>query len=302
MSTSRILIKQGSIIYRFMRFETSSDGGLIALVDRDPRSKRGGYNWTIDPATFEASSPPLPVDPQDDRPLPSFRFSLHPTGLIHRYAEGVRQGTLHIEPLHALTKLWTFGIISIPRPARLDLLDEKKHRHDVQAIFEVPDNITERLTFVVEIGPQPQQPQSIGIGLNYELYSLIVRVVPSPKLPPEITAEHFVCAMANTGLKEPIDKAAAELKFYQRIHGQSAFVFREDRGGAYVAMAIVPMAKPPKLSIGFNRPDLRIEIIAFEKDKAPTHKVRFWICDKGGRNKTEDLRQHIISVELDAQL
>jgi hypothetical protein len=74
---------------------------------------------------------------------------------------------------------------------------------------------------------------------------------------------------------------SAELGFYQRIHGQSAFIFREDRGGAYVAMAVVPMAKAPKLTIGFNRPDLKIEIIPYETSNEPRHKVRFWICDKG---------------------
>jgi hypothetical protein len=66
--------------------------------------------------------------------------------------------------------------------------------------------------------------------------------------------------------------------------------------------ALVPMARAPVLKIGFNRPDLSIEIIACETPTQPTHKVRFWIRDRGGRNKADDLRKHVVSIELDARL
>jgi hypothetical protein len=301
MSTARILIKQGAILYRFMRFETSSDGSIVVLVDRDPRSKRGGHSWQIDISSGQ-SSRPIAAEPEDDRPLPSFRFTVHTTGVIHRYAEGVRRGTILIEPLHHLTQLWPFAFVSIPSPSGLDQFDETKHRHDISATLEIPENVSERISFHVEIGPKPQEPQSFGAALNYELYSVVVRTVPSLNFPAEITSEHFVAGMVDTGPKAGIDKETAELSFYQRIHGPGAFIFREDKGGAYIAMAAVRMARPPDLKIAFGRPDLRIEVIRFEKGKEPTHKVRFWICDKGGRNKTEDLRQFITSVELNAQL
>jgi hypothetical protein len=115
--------------------------------------------------------------------------------------------------------------------------------------------------------------------------------------------DHFVHGMPSVGPFEQrqTDRVSAELGFYQRIHGRGAFIFREE-GGAYVAMAIVPMVKPPKLTIGFDRPDLRLELIPYDLGKDPPHKVRFWICDKGGRNRIEDLRRHIRSVELDARL
>lgn len=301
MSTARILIKQGDIVYRFMRFETSSDGSLIVLVDRDPRSKLGGYSWQSD-SLNNVTGPLVPAAAARDRMLPSARFSIHTTGVVHRYAEGERKATLQIEPLHSITRLSSVGVVSIPRISRLDLFDRAKHRHETEAVLEFPENVSERITFVLELGPKPQQPQSFGVALNYELYSAVARIVPNSTWPPEITAEHFVYAMLHTGMQTPVDKAAAELEFYQRIHGRSAFIFREDKGGAYVAMAVMPMVKSPKLAIGFSRPDLRIEIIPFEEGKAPTHKVRFWICDKGGRNKTEDLRRYITSVELNAEL
>jgi hypothetical protein len=300
MSTARILIKQGEIVYRFMRFETSSDGSLIILLDRDAKSKRGAMSGNFDPLSNKWAAFTHNED-IGDHPLPSFRFTVHTTGVIHRYADGARKGTIQIEPLYALTKLTGIGIVSIPRPSRLDLFSGTKHRHDTEAVLSIPENISERITFIIELGPKPQEPQSFGVGLNYELYSVVIRVIPNLDFPLEVS-EHFVAVMRDTGLQSQIDKAAAEIKFYQHTHGYGAFIFREDKGGAYLAMAAVPMAKPPKLTISFKRPDLQIEIIPFDEGKQPRHKVRFWICDKRGRNKTEDLRQYITSIELDANL
>ena len=300
MPTSRVLLKQGDLLYRFVRFETSSDGSLVILMDRDARSKRGSMRGALNvldpsaPITFTAD------EVFSDEPLQSFKFTAHTTGLIHRYASGKREGTIQIEPLHSLTRLATFGIISIPLISRLDSYDEGKHLHAVAPVLEFPDNFFERLTFAIELGPKPQEPKSFGVALNYELYSVVVRIIQNPKFPSDV-ANHFISAMADTGLQNKINKVEAELQFYQRIHGRTPFVFREDKGGAYVAMAIAPMVKPPKLTIGFSRPDLRIEIIPFEGEQ-PNHKIRFWICDKGGRNKTDDLRQYITSVEFDARL
>jgi hypothetical protein len=296
MSTARILIKQGSQIFRFLRFEASTDGSLILFLDRDARSKRGSMDTNEDGVL-------VPNGNVSDRALPSGRFSIHTTGVIHRYAAGERKATIHIEPLHALTKVTLIGFVSFPRISRLDPFDETNDRCDTAATLEIPEDVFERITFAIEIGPKPQQPATFGVALNYELYSAIVRLAPNPSLPPELS-EHFIHGMLTEGRfdERQIDKANAELAFYQRIHGRSVFIFREDRGGAYVIMAVVPMARTPKLNIGFDRNDLRIEVIPFEKHREPTHKVRFWICDKGGRNKKDDLRKHVTSVELNAEL
>jgi hypothetical protein len=296
MPTARVLIKQGSTVYRFMRFDTSADGSLLAFLDRDPCSHRGGYS-TNEEGIF------VPDEDVSGLPLPSCKFSIHTTGEIHRYAGGDRKSTIHIEPLYALTKVAVVGFISIPRPSRLDPFVESKHRHDAVAILNIPEDVSERISFAVELSPAPQQPITYGVALNYEIYSAIVRVMPTGNIAPEL-AEHFIHGMPRAGQfdKRQIDKANAELAFYQRIHGRTPIVFREDRGGAYVLLAVVPMRTAPKLKIGFDRDDLKIEIIPFEPLVEPTHKVRFWICDKGGRNKKDDLRQHIKSIELNAEL
>jgi hypothetical protein len=108
MSTARILIRQGTAVYRFMRFETSSDGSLVILVDRDPRLKRGGMSGRYN-SNEEAIF--TPDDHTSDRPVPSYKFSAHTTGIVHRYAAGKRKSTVQIEPLYALTKLWTIGVV-----------------------------------------------------------------------------------------------------------------------------------------------------------------------------------------------
>jgi hypothetical protein len=265
MTTARILLKQGASTYRFLRFETSTDGSLIVIIDRDASTKRGAMRMGDD-GIF------VPDEIDSGEILPSGRFSIHTTGEIHRYAGGKRQGTIHIEPLHALTKLALVGFLSIPRTSRLDFFDEDKHRQDAVAILDIPEDIFERITFCFEIGPKPQEPQTYGVGLNYELYSIVVRAIPNfLELPPELV-DHFIHGMPNVGLfeKRQTDQVSAELAFYQRIHGPTAFVFREDKGGAYVAMALVPMVRVQNLTIGFDRPDLRIEIIPFETQQEPT--------------------------------
>jgi hypothetical protein len=195
MSTARVLLKQGSAIYRLFRFETSADGSLLAFLDRDPRPSRGGMTMNED-GNFIAE------ETASDRPSPSTRFSIHTTGEVHRYLGGVRKGTIHIEPLHALTRVACVGFVSIPRVSRLDRLDEEKHFHEVAATLDVPEGALSRISFAIEIGPKPHAPETFGVALDYELYSAIVRVVETPlTVAPEMDS-HFIDGMPKVGLFE----------------------------------------------------------------------------------------------------
>ena len=107
MSTARILIKQGDTMYRFMRFEASTDGSLQAFLDRDPRSSRGGM-------TMNENGVFVPEENASDRPTPSTRFSIHTTGEIHRHLGGEQKSTIYIEPLHALTRVHLVGLYQFP--------------------------------------------------------------------------------------------------------------------------------------------------------------------------------------------
>lgn len=296
MSTTRILIAQGGLTYRFLRLETSPDGSLICFLDRDARPKTGG---------FRADSSGLleRYDSNSDKPLPYGRFSIHTTGQVHRYVDGRRADTIHIEPLYQLTRLTWIGFFSIPRPERLDLLDPKRDTSDAEATLEIPDDVSERLTFLLEIGPKPQNPSTYGVALNYEIYSVVIRL-DAPATWANELADHFIHGIPTSGSFSSlqIDKANAELKFHQSVNGPGLSIFREDKGGAYIAMASAPKARVPSLTILFDRRELYIEIIPFDVTTQPTHKLKFWICDKGGRNKTQDLREHIVSVQLDARL
>jgi len=296
MQTARILLKQGDLLYRFMRFESSSDGSIIAIVDRDPRSKRGGAELGRD-GNFE------PLNDASDKALPSTRFSIHTTGIVHRHHAGKRVSTHRIQPIYALTKVSLIGFVSIPRIQRLDPFDATKDQHTVAACLEFPDPSEDRISFGLEIGPKPQTPATFGAALNYEVYSIMVRLVPPPVCVPPHMSDHFIYGGIQVdGKVEPlVDKARAELNFYQQVHGAHIPPFR-DAEGAYIFLAAVRMAKAPELIVSFDRPDLSIEAIPFPGGLQPTHKVRFWICDKGGRNKTADLRKHITSIELRAEL
>ena len=104
MTTARVLLKQKKSIYRFMRFETSEDGSLLAIVDRDPRPKGGSMAMTEDGTFVEDNF-------DTDKPLSSGNFSFHTTGEIHRYAGGLRKSTIHIEPLYMLSNVVVVGFI-----------------------------------------------------------------------------------------------------------------------------------------------------------------------------------------------
>jgi hypothetical protein len=293
MSTTRVLIRQGDTTYRLMLFEARGDGSLLAFLDRDPRSRRGSY-------TTDEKGLIVPEPITDDKALPSAKFSIHTTGAVHRYAGGERKSTIHIEPLHQLTQLVFVAFVSIPCVSRLDFFEAKKHHHTTSATLELDEGVTERITFVLEIGPTPQKPKTFGVALDYEIYSAVVRVEQGLSFPSEI-ANHFIHGMYEKGQFETrqADRESAELGFHQRIHGPTLIVFRE-RSGAYVALAASPMARPPKLALTFKRDDLYVGQVPFDGARQPTHKVRFWICDKGGKNKIDDLRKHIASMRLDA--
>lgn len=296
MPVARVLLRQSDAVYRFLKFDTSSDGSLLAFLDRDPRPR-------IEAMTMSENGTFVPDEVAAVVTVPSAKFSIHTTGEVHRYAGGQRQSTIYIEPLHSLTKITPIAFFSIPQVAKLDGFEEAKHRNDAVAILEIPEHVSERLTFVLELGPQPQQPVTFGVALNYEIYSAVVRLVPNFLNLPTEMVDHFIHGMPVKGQfdKRQTDKATAELGFHQRIHGQASLVFRED-SGAYVLLAEGPMLRAPQLTITFDKPDLRIELIPFDQVTRPTHKVRFWICDKGGRNRTSDLRNQIKSIELSAEL
>lgn len=293
MPTARILIKQADKVYRFMRFEASSDGSLIALLDMDRKPNLGS-------ASLDQSGIFVSDEKISDQEYTSTKLSIHTTGEVHRYLGGLRKGTIYIEPLYALTGLTLLGFESIPRLSRLDVLDEREDRHDVAATLEFPENVASRVSFLIEIGPNPQRPKTFGVTLGYELYSVVVRVNDPPFDIPHGMEEYFFHAMPSVGIFEErqIDEASAELAFYQAAYPQQ-HVFREE-GGAYVVLAGASMRVPPKLIVAFNRDDLFIEQIPSTKKRKRNHKVRFWICDRGGRNKRDDLRSNIVSIQLDA--
>jgi len=296
MSTTRVLIKQGEAVYRFLRLEGSSDGSLLVFLDRDPRSRRQAIALSNDGSFVSEEN-------ASGSPVPSARFSIHTTGTVHRYAGGQRKATVQIEPLPALTTVNPVGFVSIPRPALLDKFDPATHLHDAAATLDIPEEVAQRITFALEIGPKPQEPSSFGVALNYEIYSAVIRVVHISIPGSETMLDHFISGMplATPYAGRQLDKAEAEIAFHQRANPNVPPIFREE-SGAYVVLARVRMRASPLLKVNFDRSDLKIEQIRFDHHAQPSHKVRFWIHDKGGRNKKDDLREHILSVELDAEL
>ena len=291
-STTRVLIRQGGVTYRFMRFEACGDGSLLALLDRDPRSRRGGY-------TSDEKGQIVPEAITDDTPLPSAKFSIHTTGTVHRYAGGKWRGTIYTEPLHRLATLAFVGFISIPCVSRLDPFDEAKHRHDTSATLAVDEGYTERITFALEIGPAPQEPTTDGVALHYEIYSVVVRV--EQEFPIAGTRK----SLHSWHVRKGAIRSSADRQGWRRTRLSSAnpgsitHGFSGSRKRSLRGIRARSDGGPPQLTITFNRRNLHIEQIPFDGPHQPTHKVRFWVCDKGGKNKRDDLREHITWIELE---
>ena len=271
MTIARAIINQAGSSYRFLNFEARPDGSLLIFLDRS---------------------------------VPSAKISCHTTGEIHYYHQGNRRDTFHVEPLYQISGPQTIAFFSIPSPDRLDQFDNNKHMADALAILDVPAEITERMTFAVDLAPSaPAELQTLGIAVNYELYSAVVRLISRSPVP--ITSEivdHFVCGVARptATTSRLVDPANAELAFHRAIHGNGAIVFRAS-AGYYVALAGQPKRIAPQIEVEFDRRDLRAEPVRSDSVGA-THKVAFWICDRGGRNKTDDLRAHITSIAFSADL
>jgi hypothetical protein len=294
MTNSRILLKHGNTIYRFIRIEARPDGSLIVLIDRDPDPKKGSR-------TFKDGTWHPDID-QVGMVLPHGKYSCHITGQVNRYAGGKFMGNFFIEPLHLLTKVALIGIYSIPKPARLNPYDENIHGGDLVAVVEVPTEIDERISFAFELMPLGAPPlDTHGVILNYEIYALAVRLI-EVEVPLDM-ADHFLEGSPKDGEfdSRQLDIAPAEIGFHLAKNGGRPPIYRE-KSGAYMVLASTCMRVPPKLEVKFSDPNLSAEQIPFLGDRLPTHKVRFWIKDRGGRNKSLDLRGQIISVALDSEL
>lgn len=295
MKTSRILINQNGVDYRFLRFERSSDGSIMVIVDRD--SSPG-----IDVRRSFSDGRFLPTSNPDGKREPHARWTVHTSGIVNYRQASESPRTQRIQPLYELTQNWLIGWVSIPAVSRLTPLDHSR-THLVQGTIDVPHNFNERITLGILVCPSPpvSEISEYWLALNFETYSIVVTPVPLPfDIGPDIS-EHFIyCSVApQTDSFPGVGVAEAELKFYQKVHGHGVKVFHQE-DGSYVVLAPREMVKPPTLKVGFDRDDLRIELI--HSQKSLRHKVRFWICDKGGRNKTDDLHKHIVSMEFDSRL
>ena len=112
MSTARVLIKQGKKIFRFLRLETSSDGSLNVILDRDFRANPKETITNEDKAF-------IPDQGTSERRRLSARFSVHTTGEVHCHSMGKRVRTIYIEPLYSVNRVHEIGSISIPRVSLL---------------------------------------------------------------------------------------------------------------------------------------------------------------------------------------
>lgn len=294
MTTTRIIFEQDGKLFRFLKFEALADGSLLIVIDRDPTPKKGGLrlrNGTIEPS-LEGSG----------KVLHHGRFTCHTTGQINRHIGGVAAPEIiYGEPLFDLSQPQGVGFYSVPEITKLDQISPE-NLEGTDFKINIPGDVNGRLTSAFKLLPNDYSATQLeGVCLRYELYTL--HIAPFDFCPPEEMREHFIVGSPSVGSSDhrQIDIPNAELSFYKKVFRDGKPIFRE-RSGAYVLLAEVPIRVPPELKIKFDSPKFSAEQIEFDGKTPTTHKVRFWIKDKGGRNKSDDLREHIVSVVLNAEL
>lgn len=293
--TTRVLLGWKGGLYRFLKLDALSDGSLLILLDKAVSPKIGAQ---------KTENGQLVDDTADDGlPKPHAKITCHTTGRVNYSAYGDRTAIFYIEPLSALTTTTDLAAYSIPTVGRLDT-----HQMGALALngvtINVPDEVQSRLSFMVDIGPASEPDIDVyGVTLRYEHYKIAVRVISSAPFEP--FGERLCTVVRQQGqgrlAEQAVEQNQAELDFYRRIHGSGPIIFREN-DGSYVALTAVPMRIGPCLIMTFSQPGLSAEQIPYPEHKQITHKVRFWIKDKGGRNKTADLRSCIASFGFDARL
>lgn len=294
MTTTRIILKQGGVQYRFLRCEALPDGSLVILIDRVPTPKRGGLQFR--------NGVIKPDSRGEGKVLHKGKFTCHTTGQINRYVGGAAEPEIiYGEPLFDLTQPQVVGFYSIPRFTKLDKFSPNLSEGSVVTI-DISNDADGHFSSLIMLLPNDYLASlPFRIQLRYELYTL--QICPYDFLVPDEMQDHFIVGSPNIGSSDHrrIDPPSAELSFYKKVFRGGRPIFRE-RSGAYLMLAEVPMRVPPVLTVEFDSPKFCAEQIDITGSAPTTHKVRFWIKDKGGRNKTEDLREHIVSATLDAEI
>lgn len=293
-SVTRVLIHHEGSLYRFLKIDALSDGSLLLLLDR-ARSPKIGAQKLVGEVLVD--------DEKDDGEVKDHaKITLHTTGRINYNEYGERQSVFYIDPLYKLPKTTDIALFSIPALSRLETASLNSLSPNGVTI-DMPSEAIGRVTFSVGIGPASEPDSDIfGVVLRYEHYKLVIQLVPSGPL--EVVGERF-CTVVRSGgegrlQQQAIKQDQAELDFYQHMAAAGPLIFRE-RQGTYVALTAVPMRIHPKIAVEFTRPELGFEQIGYEKTQEITHKVRFWITDRGGRNKSDDLRAYIKNIIFDSR-
>jgi hypothetical protein len=229
------------------------------------------------------------------------KFSFHTTGIVNYYPYRKKlQSRTRIKRLLDLTEFVPVAIYSVPSLERLD----QRRDHALPAVaIDCRDYTAGRITFIIEMGPAiiPPNRDSVVFQLNHRnIYSAVIRLASHPQGSAEIS-EHFIIGLFGESYPDASEDEiiSAEIEFNERAYPEGPPIFRKG-DGSYFIIGRGRMRTAPKLIVKFDRDDLRSEVIPISGE--PTHKVNFWILDRGGRNKRDDLRPHILNLFFDARM
>lgn len=303
MTAVRILVTQDSVDRRLLAIKTTADGSLLMIPER-PKLPVGGVAIYKD-GTWAAADLE-----GDDRSGDLLRLTVHTTGQVNLHGRGLEKSRLFLDPLTRMSKWYPLGVISVPNFAYLDA-HEGIAKEEVSAHLILASEIKDRLTFHIEIGPVPAPNDLEGLLCIFDTFC--IRIFPAQDIDVAHQENAYVFGMwSGIGYDSiQMHPAEAELSFIQRIDGERFYVDRSG-DGRYTLYTPRVMVWAPRIRMEFTREDLHMEIDHarpadpverndFER-RLPRHKVRFWICDRSGRIKNEDLRPFIKDIVAEAFL
>lgn len=293
----RILLRHGSVIRKFMNFETTDrDGSLIMTIRRDGHSS-SRMTWST------ATGEHVPAASECDTPRPkSKKITIHQTGRVNYHQNG---RSIYIAPLTKTERPFQIYGYRIPSLDKLDECEGKEAADDV--VVDLVSLPAGPVSFSVLIAPIDFNPSSHAVKLSYEAegYSVVVQLDAVTLSAPKGLENHFITLTPSAGLfaEQQMAEDQAMIAHHQARTGVDGPIIYTPNGEGVIRMIFsVPMRIAPRFVIELVDPELFVSDQDVQRDRrSETVMLKFKVRHRGSR-KIVRRAVDIKSIELDSEL
>ncbi len=284
----KLRLRHREKLYRFLGIEQAGDWSIVITWDRR-RNGTSIQHWSPHSTEILESN-------AGDEPM---RLTYHTSGQVNFHG-WVKRSPAYFEPLSMLAEARIVIAFSIPEASRLDRLE--KALGSSEPVLDLLDEIgDERFTVGVAFCPRDlASPPNVMMRIDYDVFSILLLRIPDFRFPPTL-AEHFHhVAAEGVFAGRPVGKDAAMLAYHQKRVGASSLgIYPPNGEGVYTLFTSVEMRVVPQVTIIFSDTALRVEVLW---DRARPMMIPFRVFRGNQRITKADLRDQIVSIELNAEL